>query len=142
MRCIMIKWLIPCNVKNFDIIEHFKKEKTAYFKRNRALSVGDEVYIYVAKPFSEIKFKGHVIKTGIPATEVSGQYKVSCGDEKSFIEVELDKVFPDGTFSGENLKIHGLGQVVNQQIIRGKIEDYILDIEGGLQKVSTDGGRK
>lgn len=47
----MEKWILPCSVKNYDIVEHFKNEKTAFFKKNRALTVGDEVYIYAAKPF-------------------------------------------------------------------------------------------
>ena len=128
----MTKWMIPCNVKNFNIVEHFKSEKTAFFKRNRALAVGDEVYIYVAKPFSEVKYKGHVIKTGIPANEIDIKYGVPRGEEKSFIEVELDKVFPEGTFTGKDLMDHGLGQVVNQQIIRGKTEEYIRAIENQL----------
>lgn len=104
----------------------------AYFKRNRALDVGDEVYIYVAKPFSEVKFKGRVIKTGVLAKEIDDKYKVSRGDEKSFIEVELEKTFPDGSLLGDELKKHGLGQVVNQQLIREKVEEYILGIEKTL----------
>lgn len=60
----MQKWMIPCNVKNFDVVEHFRTNTTAFFKRNRALSLGDEVYIYVASPYSEIKYKG-VIKAAI-----------------------------------------------------------------------------
>ena len=49
----MTKWMIPCNVKNFNIVEHFKREKTAFFKRNRAIAVGDEVFIYVANHFQK-----------------------------------------------------------------------------------------
>lgn len=128
----MQKWIIPCNVKNFDIVEHFSTHTTAYFKRNRALQKGDEVYIYVARPYSEIKYKGVVVETGIQPSDVDKAYKVSCIEEKTFVLVELTKSFPAQTFPGEELKKHGLGQVVNQQLIRGKIEDYISEIEKAL----------
>ena len=129
----MQKWVVPCNVKNFDIVKHFETHTTAFFKRNRALSVGDEVYVYVAKPYSEIKYKGVVTKIGIKPSEVDKEYKVSCIEEKTFVLVELLKSFPDHTFPSEALMKHGLGQVVNQQLIRGKIEDYISEIENGLE---------
>ena len=128
----MQKWMIPCNVKNFNIIEHFSNETTAFFKRNRALTLGDEVYIYVARPFSEIKYKGEIIKTGIQPNAVDKKYGVSCLDTKTFVEVKLTQVFPDNTFPGAILKEHGLGQVVNQQLIRGEIESYIDSVESKL----------
>ena len=85
----MQKWMIPCNIKNFDVVEHFKNNKTAFFKKNRALAVGDEVYIYVAKPYSEVKYKGRVTRTGVAQSELGQQYKVSRLDESTFVEVEL-----------------------------------------------------
>ena len=121
----MTKWMIPCNVKNFNIVEHFKSEKTAFFKRNRALAVGDEVYIYVAKPFSEVKYKGHVIKTGIPANEIDIKYGVPRGEEKSFIEVELDKVFPEGTFTGKELSVEKQKNIFLQSKTNYKYARYI-----------------
>ena len=129
----MQKWMIPCNVKNFDIVEHFKNNTTAYFKRNRALAVGDEVYIYVAKPYSEVMFKGVVIQNGIKPSDVDKIYRVSCIEEKTFVLVELVKIFPPHTFTADELKKNGLGQVVNQQLIRGKIESFITDTENNLQ---------
>lgn len=96
------------------------------------MQLGDEVYIYVARPYSEIKYKGVVIETGIRPADVDKSYKVSCIEEKTFVLVELMKTFPSQTFPGEELKKHGLGQFVNQQLIRGKIEDYISEIEEAL----------
>lgn len=128
----MQKWMIPCNIKNFDVVEHFKNNKTAFFKKNRALAVGDEVYIYVAKPYSEVKYKGRVTRTGVTQSELGQQYKVSRLDESTFVEVELLIVFPEKSLPGNLLKEHGLGQVVNQQIIRGETEQFIASIEHSL----------
>jgi len=129
----MQKWMIPCNVKNFDVVEHFRTNTTAFFKRNRALSLGDEVYIYVASPYSEIKYKGVIIQTGIKSSEVDKAYKVSRIEEKTFVLVEITKTFPEKTFPSSLLKENGLGQVVNQQPLTGKIEKFIIDIENSLE---------
>lgn len=128
----MKKWLVPCNVKNFNILEHFKSHTTAMFKKNRALAVGDEVYIYVAKPYSEILFKGVVVRSAVNPSEVDKMYRVPGANEKHFIEVQLVKSFPQHTFTAEALKQNGIGQVVNQQIIRGQAESYISATEAGL----------
>ena len=128
----MQKWVIPCNVKNFDIVKHFENNDTAFFKRNRALQLGDEVYLYLARPYSEIKYKGVVIQTGINPREVGKEYKVQISETKTFVLVKIEKEFPTGTFTGDKLKDNGLGQFVNQQLIRGKIEDYITSIENAL----------
>ena len=101
-------------------------------KRNRALQLGDEVYLYLARPYSEIKYKGVVIQTGINPREVGKEYKVPISETKTFVLVKIEKEFPTGTFTGDKLKDNGLGQFVNQQLIRGKIEDYITSIENAL----------
>lgn len=125
----MQKWLVPCNISNFNIVEHFKTEKTAFFKKNRDIRLDDEVYVYVARPYSEIMFKGRVIRTGINPHEIDKKYKISCIESKSFVEVELTNVFPKYTFDMTEMKKVGLGQVVNQQPIRGEVEEYILSKE-------------
>ena len=128
----MQKWVIPCNVKNFDIVKHFENNSGAYFKRNIALQLDDEVYINVARPYSEIKYKGVVKKVGINPRDVDKEYKVPICETKTFVLVEIEKKYSAETFSGESLKANGLGRVVNQRLIRGKIEEYVTKVESGL----------
>ena len=129
----MTRWMVPCNVKKYDIVKDFKKGKLVYFKRNRALVKGDEVYIYVAKPYSEIKFKGHVVQDTVHLDDVDENNKSFFEKGTTVVIIELDKQFPEGTFRVDELKRNGLGQVVNQQIICGKLEKYILGVEDSLQ---------
>ena len=76
--------------------------------------------------------KGRVTRTGVAQSELGQQYKVSRLDESTFVEVELLIVFPEKSLPGNLPKEHGLGQVVNQQIIRGETEQFIASIEHSL----------
>lgn len=41
------KWIIPCNVKRFNVIEHFKNNDTVVWKNSFTIHAGDIVYIYL-----------------------------------------------------------------------------------------------
>lgn len=126
-------WLIPCNVKNFDIVRHFDANDTAFFKKNRALAVGDIVYIYVASPYSSVRYKGEVIRTGISSSNLPDIYQTKRLDGGSYIEVRKTLVFPENLISRETLQENGVGQVVNQQSINGKALDYLLSVENAIK---------
>lgn len=136
------KWLLPCNTKYFDVVNHFETNSVAYFKRNRFMTPGDIVYIYVAKPYSEILFKGIVLEKGISADEIDDGYHVTNDRNRTFVKVELIRKFKPGTFPRQKLAEHKLGQVVNQQLIRFEIEDYITSIEEQLDETADVGGAK
>lgn len=126
-------WLIPCNVKNFDIIHHFEINDTAFFKKNRALSIGDIVYIYVASPYSSVKYKGEVIRARVSPNDLPEEYKSLRFDSGTFVEVRKIYTFMDNVLTRDKLKENGVGQVVNQQSISGKTLDYFLSVEKRLE---------
>lgn len=128
----MNHWLIPCNVKNFDIVHHFSITDTAFFKKNRALSVGDIVYIYVASPYSAVLYKGEIIKAGVLSSELPEEYIMSWFDSGTYVEVKKIVAFPDQFLTRDKLKDFGVGQVVNQQSISGKTLDKLLSLEDKL----------
>lgn len=125
----MQKWLVPVNVKNFDLIAHFQKNETTFIKRNRALSVGDEVYIYVASPFSAVMYKGIVEKTGIAPKDIDKQFNIPTFDNKTYVLVRKTKAFPAQALTADKLKAAGLSQVVNQQTIQGKLAEFINSVD-------------
>lgn len=131
-------WLVPCNVRVFDIVRHFEKKDVAFFKKNRALSVGDIVYIYVAKPYSAVKYKGVVIKSVVSPDDIPQEYHPSRLDINTYVEIRKVLVFPDNVFSRVDLMQNGIGQLVNQQCISGKTKDYFLSIEEKIREVMTD----
>ena len=40
-------WIIPCSVKVYDIIEHFKKQNLVVWKNSFTIRKGDIAYIYI-----------------------------------------------------------------------------------------------
>lgn len=130
----MHKWIVPFNVKKFDLITHFSTNETVFIKRNRAISNSDEVYIYLSTPFSEVRYKCIVIKTGIKAEVIPPEYKVSRLEDGFFVEIKLLGTFPEKLITGQKLKQLGLGQFINQQSVYGQIEQYLIKCEEMMLK--------
>ena len=125
----MQKWIVPTNVKNYDIVEHVKKDKILYFKKNRALQNGDIVYIYLAKPYAQILFKAIVLADKVKSDELTYQSSVGNDKDKLYVKVEVVQCFNNDELLYDDLKKHGLSQVVNQQLVRGDLEAYIASKE-------------
>ena len=53
----MDSWIIPCNVKYFDILTHVEKSKVIIWKKSAKIQEGDKVYIYVGTPYKEVKYR-------------------------------------------------------------------------------------
>lgn len=56
---------MPANIKQFDIIHHFETNDIVIWRNSFTMRVGDYVYIYIAAPYSEIKYKCIVIESEI-----------------------------------------------------------------------------
>ena len=40
-------WIVPCNIKHFDLISHFESSDTVVWKNSFTIKQGDIVYIYI-----------------------------------------------------------------------------------------------
>ena len=54
-------WIIPCNIKVFDVISHFKTNKRVVWKNAFTIHKGDIAYLYLGRPYGEIRYKCVVI---------------------------------------------------------------------------------
>ena len=54
-------WIIPCNIRFFDLIKHFEKNKRVVWKNAFTIRKGDTAYIYIGRPYGEIRYKCRVI---------------------------------------------------------------------------------
>lgn len=55
-----MKWIISCNVNDYNIFGAFEEYKAIFWHKQKALSkskIGDIIYIYCGKPYSKIMFK-------------------------------------------------------------------------------------
>lgn len=107
-------WVFPCNVRFFDIFEHFAKSNTVVWKKRSSVHTGDEVYIYIGAPYKEIRFKCHVIADEVPEDVVQeNSYAIpkNADGKLHYVELELDQTFDEGRYTYELLKENDLGQV-------------------------------
>ena len=64
-------WTIPCNINDYDVVSAFKELKTIEWKQVlSSVCVGDIVYIYVGKPYSQILYKCKINKVNLDRTTI------------------------------------------------------------------------
>lgn len=125
-----MEWIIPCNLKYYDVGGAFANLKTTDWKQsNKNIAVGDIVYIYVGIPISGIKYKCKVNKTNIAYCEIDDSKFVKIGDvyERygNYMELELIREYNDDFLTID--KMHSLGMKGNIQSPR-KMPSYLPKI--------------
>ena len=126
-------WLMPCNVKYFDIIKHFGEHRSVVWKNISSATTGDVVYIYLGAPHCEIRYKCVVTSDTVDeATLKQHAYAIPqrplsklCCIELKYIQMELVQEYPKGTFPLKDLKENGLGQVQVQAQTSSELQTYI-----------------
>ena len=142
------KWIIPCNVKRFDVIEHFKNNKTVIWKNSFTIRTGDIVYIYLGAPYGEIRYRCKVIADTVDDTLLlSNSYAIQekasnnyFSKKIKYIQLQFDYEFPTGVLTLQNLKANGLGQVQIQARIDRYLRPYIERIEQELSEGEKENG--
>lgn len=126
-------WIVPCNVKYFDVVTHFKKKKTVVWKNISCVQPGDTVYIYLGAPHKELRYKCVVLNDNVgtdvllnnnyamPRRPISSLYQV----EIKYMELELVDEYPSGTFVLNDMRSNGLGQVQVQAKTSSQLQKYI-----------------
>ena len=134
-------WVIPCNVRFFDLIEHFKTNTKVVWRNAFTIRKGDIAYIYIGRPYGEIRYKCRVIndqvddellqanKYAIPAKKSNNYFS----KKEKYIEMEFVCEYPEGTFSLERLREHGLGQVQIQARTDRRLQAYLTEVESSLE---------
>lgn len=130
-------WIIPCNIKVFDVISHFKTNKRVVWKNAFTIHKGDIAYLYLGRPYGEIRYKCVVINDvvdedllkansyAIPAKKWNNYFS----KKEKYIEMEYLCEFPEGMFTLEKLREHGLGQVQIQARTDRKVQQFISACE-------------
>lgn len=138
-------WVLPCNLKLFDLVSHLESSDSVIWKRLRSVKEGDVVYIYIGAPYSEIRYKGvvesiRVDKELLTKHPYAEQFiRLSCEDELFKIAVEFE--FPSGKYTFKNLKSYGLGQVQTMARADRRLKRY-LEQEEALLREKRDNGEE
>ena len=140
-------WIIPCNVKFFDVIAHFKENNRVVWKNSFTIRKGDTAYLYLSSPYGEIRYKCIVVNDKVD-DELLSANSYAIPEKKSnnyfskkekYIELEYVCEFPAGTFTLPKLKEHGLGQVQIQARTDRKLQQYIDSCEKTLNTEDKGG---
>ena len=58
-------WIIPCNINKYQVFDSFKNLKRLNWKQSTNKKVGDIVYIYTSRPYSEMTHKCRVLEVDV-----------------------------------------------------------------------------
>lgn len=123
-------WIIPCNVKAFDIIEHFKTSDTVCWRRGGKEVVGDDVYIYVGTPYQIVKFKCTVLDDCVSKEEMKNHDYATRGGYYGDRFMKLKKIYTfDKPIPLSELQNRGVYRVRKQSRIDRKLLEYFTSIE-------------
>ena len=122
-------WIVPCSVKFFDVVGHFEKNDTIVWRKVSALKKDDIVYIYIGAPYSEVKYRCHIIDDDVNEDLLKkNEYairKTDSGRKQKCIQMKLDHVYDDGELSLDKLRENGLGQTQTQARTDRKLQSFI-----------------
>ena len=130
-------WIIPCNIKFFNVIDHFKTSKTIVWQNAFSIHEGDIVYIYIGRPYSEIRYKCRVINDCVSEELLqANSYAISkiksnnyYSKKEKYMQLECVCEYPEGFLTLEKLRDHGLGQVQIQARADRKVRAFLTDTD-------------
>lgn len=78
-----MKWIIPANVKTYDVLSAFDENVYIDWRQNANFAVGDTVYIYVSRPYQKIMFKTEVVCINLVYEETIDDRKYWVNQDKN-----------------------------------------------------------
>ena len=130
-------WIVPCNIKRFNVIEYFKTHDTVVWKNSFTIRTGDIVYIYIGAPYSQIKFRCVVISDNVNE-EILNCNRYAIQEKTSnnyfskkikYIQLKYDDEYPNGLLNLNDLRKHGLGQVQMQARCDRNLRVYLENLD-------------
>lgn len=107
----MKEYIVPCNLRNFDIIKHAENNEGIIWKQPQSCSVGDTVFIYVGVPYSRILYRCVVTKIQLESSPYVMEPKSPARNCK-YMELIFEHVLKDDNpLTLRNLQKHGLKTV-------------------------------
>lgn len=131
----MANWIIPCNLKYYDVYGAFKNLGILDWKQsNPKIEVGDCVYIYVGAPISAIVFKCLVTKTQLRKIEIDDSEFVIRGDNYLLapfhMELKLIKQYSNEILTDKILLYHDVqGRIMGARRMNDSTKAFIDSLE-------------
>ncbi len=130
----MTSWILPCNIKNYDVVGAFNELDRIDWKQGINATVGDIIYIYIGAPIKCIKYKCVVeaIDKDSITIDDSKYYinPVNYVNYKKHMQIKLVKKYNNKFLSFEVLKRNGLnGNIQGPLKITSEVQQYILSVD-------------
>ena len=116
-------WIIPCNVKVFDVVEHFASSDTICWKRGAGEKNGDDVYIYVGIPNKGVMYRCVVEDDRVSDEEIKNHpyaTKGNLGAGYRYMKLKKEYVFEEPV-PWDELREVGLYMVRKQSRVDKKV---------------------
>lgn len=128
-------WVIPCNVKVYDVVAHFKQSDSICWKRGAREKIGDDVYIYVGNPYKAIMFKCVVENDNVSDDEIKEHPYATKGHFGSgFRYMKLHKAITfENPVELKKLQELGVYMVRKQGRVGKQLLEYLIGIENDIQ---------
>ena len=130
----MNKWIIPCNIKKYNVDGAFSKlDELEWSQGRNKVEVGDLVFIYVGMPVQCIKYKCEIIEKDIPVENCSlndGEFSLigrpHITDSLLYMKIRLVDKYPEGVITLEEMQKRGVkGRIQSARRVPKDLETYI-----------------
>lgn len=126
----MNSWVIPCNLKFFNVVEHLKSNATIVWKKSRGIKSGDIVYIYVGIPIKAIKYRGIVINDDVRGELLNKSEYARKDDierDHKYMQVQIINEYND-EISLSKIKELGIYMIRRQTKVDSALQSYLNSI--------------
>lgn len=107
-------FFFPCNLQFYDVCAHFKKQNRIVWRKSCNIKNGDIVYIYIGKPYYEVRYKCIVVSDKVdPDLLDANAYAITIGalnKNYQYIQLELLYSFLPKSITLQELKWAGIAQ--------------------------------
>lgn len=130
------QWVIPCNVKFYNVVDAFDKLDIIDWKQSQNLKrakKGDILYIYISSPIKSIKYQCLIKEVNKPKSTIDDSQFVLKGDNYinygNYMELELLNKLDDDQLDLEFLQDNGLkGNVQGPMTLKEPLKSYIQKV--------------
>ena len=122
-------WIVSCNVKAFDVVEHLSDSDTFVMKRTRPIANDDLVYLYVGKPYGRLMYLCRVLDSHVSDEELEANSYAKVDKclarSSGYIKLKMLETLPDNGMTYADLRENGVGQLQNPSRLGAKTLRYI-----------------
>ncbi len=130
------QWVIPCNVKFYNVVAAFDKLDIIDWHQSKNLKKakkGDVLYIYISAPIKSIKYQCLIKEVNKPKSTIDDSQFVIKGDNYSnygnYMELELLNKFDDNRLDLKVLQANGLKRYVQGPMtLKEPLKSYIQKV--------------